>query len=91
MQDALLPRYAVPHGAFYLYADLSAHGVTDSLALCDALRDLDAPQLVTAAEELVRAARDSAGSGAETCCGRAPGMRSGLRPPLHAAAASSSI
>jgi len=29
--------YAPPQGAFYLYADLSAHGVTDSLAFCDAL------------------------------------------------------
>ena len=29
--------YAPPQGAFYLYADLSAHGVTDSLKLCDAL------------------------------------------------------
>lgn len=29
--------YAPPQGAFYLYADLRAHGVTDSLALCDAL------------------------------------------------------
>lgn len=29
--------YARPQGAFYLYADLRAHGVTDSLAFCDAL------------------------------------------------------
>ena len=29
--------YAPPQGAFCLYADLSAHGVRDSLALCDAL------------------------------------------------------
>ena len=29
--------YAPPQGAFYLYADLSAHGVSDSLAFCDAL------------------------------------------------------
>ena len=29
--------YAPPQGAFYLYADLRAHGVTDSLGFCDAL------------------------------------------------------
>lgn len=29
--------YAEPMGAFYLYADLGSHGVTDSLAFCDAL------------------------------------------------------
>lgn len=29
--------YAPPQGAFYMYVDLSKHGVTDSLALCDAL------------------------------------------------------
>ncbi|KAL1526474.1 hypothetical protein AB1Y20_015184 [Prymnesium parvum] len=29
--------YAPPQGAFYLYADLRAHGVRDSLAFCDAL------------------------------------------------------
>ena len=29
--------YAPPYGAFYMYVDLRAHGVTDSLALCDAL------------------------------------------------------
>jgi len=31
--------YAPPYGAFYLYADLAAHGVTDSLGLCSALLD----------------------------------------------------
>ena len=29
--------YAPPQGAFYMYVDLSAHGVTDSLAMCGAL------------------------------------------------------
>eukprot|EP00746_Dinoflagellata_sp_MGD_P011080 gnl/MRDRNA2_/MRDRNA2_123124_c0_seq1.p1 gnl/MRDRNA2_/MRDRNA2_123124_c0~~gnl/MRDRNA2_/MRDRNA2_123124_c0_seq1.p1 ORF type:complete len:435 (-),score=88.96 gnl/MRDRNA2_/MRDRNA2_123124_c0_seq1:93-1397(-) len=31
--------YAPPHGAFYIYVDLSRFGVTDSLALCKALLD----------------------------------------------------
>jgi len=31
--------YAPPQGAFYMYVDLGAHGVTDSLRLCDALLD----------------------------------------------------
>jgi len=30
-------QYAPPQGAFYMYIDLSAHGVKDSLAFCDAL------------------------------------------------------
>ena len=29
--------YAPPNGAFYMYVDLKPHGVTDSLAMCDAL------------------------------------------------------
>ena len=29
--------YVPPQGAFYMYVDLSAHGVTDSLAMCGAL------------------------------------------------------
>jgi aspartate/methionine/tyrosine aminotransferase len=29
--------YAPPQGAFYLYADLKSHGVSDSLRLCEAL------------------------------------------------------
>lgn len=31
--------YAPPFGAFYLYADLGAHGVNDSLGFCNALLD----------------------------------------------------
>ena len=29
--------YAPPQGAFYMYVDFSAHGVTDSLGMCGAL------------------------------------------------------
>ena len=29
--------YAPPQGAFYVYVDLTAHGVRDSLAMCNAL------------------------------------------------------
>ena len=29
--------YAPPQGAFYMYVDLTAHGVTDSLGMCGAL------------------------------------------------------
>ena len=29
--------YAPPMGAFYMYVDLAAHGVTDSVGLCEAL------------------------------------------------------
>lgn len=32
-----LHQYAPPQGAFYMYVDLAAHGVTDSLAMCEAL------------------------------------------------------
>jgi aspartate/methionine/tyrosine aminotransferase len=31
--------YAPPMGAFYVYVDLTAHGVTDSLGMCGALLD----------------------------------------------------
>lgn len=31
--------YAPPRGAFYIYVDLSAHGVRDSLGMCNALLD----------------------------------------------------
>eukprot|EP00325_Prymnesiales_sp_UTEX-LB-985_P002216 CAMPEP_0174706168 /NCGR_PEP_ID=MMETSP1094-20130205/9117_1 /TAXON_ID=156173 /ORGANISM="Chrysochromulina brevifilum, Strain UTEX LB 985" /LENGTH=114 /DNA_ID=CAMNT_0015904403 /DNA_START=81 /DNA_END=425 /DNA_ORIENTATION=- len=31
--------YAPPSGAFYIYVDLRAHGVVDSLGLCNALLD----------------------------------------------------
>ena len=37
LREMGIDSFATPMGAFYLYADLASHGVTDSLGLCDAL------------------------------------------------------